>query len=284
MSIKPYQPHEIEIIKARYLEEGAGPIAKLLDRDQKSVRVKAYSMGLVRQGAKATRPRREWTDAEDLMIRKYYPEISGRKKGAKNMAWLARQIGVGDYQIRNRVYHLGLVKPRMRALEWSEKELEILEKYSYLSMGALKQRLKRAGFASRSEAAISVARSRYQFLVTENTESYSATSLSRLLGVSDAPVRNWIKKGWLKAKPRSDVPASEKGGVGDRFIIRPNDVRKFIVSHIAHINLATVDRFWFVDLLAGSGDGNSSIPVLRQERCGSTHEAAGGMAEYGCAL
>jgi hypothetical protein len=153
----------------------------------------------------------------------------------------------------------------------------MLMEYAHLSTPALRARFKRAGFI-RTEGALLSRRSRIAGPLWDSTGAYSAQGLARLMGCSHTAVSGWIRRGWLKATPRTDAVDTRTGGPADRWLIYPRDVRVLICQYTAHININRADKFWLVDLLAG-GD-HHALPTLRQDRCGVAHIAADGYAEY----
>ena len=74
---------------------------------------------------------------------------------------------------------------------------------------------------------------------------YSASGLANIMGIDDHTIANWIAKGLLKATRKdSDCKNST-------YQILPKDVRDFIKSNVAIVDLRKVDKFWLVDLLTG---------------------------------
>jgi hypothetical protein len=69
-----------------------------------------------------------------------------------------------------------------------------------------------------------------------------------MMGVSTPVVLRWIDKKWLLATPRGES-VNASGGPGDRWIITPASVRKFIGDNAALISSVKVNFVWLVDLL-----------------------------------
>lgn len=104
-----------------------------------------------------------------------------------------------------------------------------------------------AGFR-RSETAIVVHRRRIG-LSSKDPDHHTANDLAKCLGVDPSTVANWITRGWLPATKRGTERTPQQGG--DQWWIHRSAVRRFIVDHAAVVDLRKVDRFWFIDLLAG---------------------------------
>ncbi len=191
--------------------------------------------------------RRAWTDADDLYLRQSWPKVMNRKITAQ---YVADQIGVSHTQARIRAAVLGVARPRDPGRPWTEEEDEYLCQWSHLGLYALAIRMKKRGWP-RSRCAIAARLSRLnQKIRGTNDVLYSARGLSSLLGIDVGSVLLWIKKGWLKATPRTPGKHHTSGGPKE-WAIQPDDARRFIRDYIAYVDLTTADKFWLVDLLAG---------------------------------
>ncbi len=274
--MKPYTESEIQLIKDRYIADGARKIAEQIGRGVRNVRSKAWQMGIRKADKCANKLAHCWTGEEDARLRRDWPLIVSRREPGKNATWLAKQMRLSVQQLRSRAATLGLRKTRIKDACWSEDEVELLHSLSHLSTPSVVRHFRKAGF-TRSPGAIGVQRSRRDALVCNSSEAYSAHSLSRLMGVSSPLVLRWISRGWLKADPRTPALDCNHGGVGDRWLINPADVREFIYRHISHIDITTVDKFWFVDLLYAE-KANRIAEI--QHSCGTRKEHAGGFSEY----
>lgn len=250
MSI-PFTPQEIEIIRARYPEEGRA-VARAIGRPVSSVSRKAVRLGVCRKGYEnhgATQGR-VWTEAEDQTIIRLWPDVLRRKLNAKSVA---AQLGVSENSIRVRAARLGVARPTGSTEKWTEEQDEYLCEWAHLGLYALALRFKKRGW-NRSRGALACRlRKLGQTLKGANDQLYSARGFANLLGMDNSTVLIWIRKGWLKAKPKS--PGHHRSGDGPaEYAIQPRDARKFIVNHTAHVDLTHADKFWLVDLLAGESE------------------------------
>lgn len=268
---------EIAIIRARYPKEGAAPLVEVLGRSRRSIIAKAGNLGL--RSEKARNPLmpnvHPWTPEQDGQLREGWPKVQSRKTSAER---LAKKMGLTVCQVRSRAAFLGLRALRYGFEPWSETEDEILGQYAHLPLRGVQKKLRAAGF-KRTEAAIAGRRHRIGASVVGNGQYYSAHELAQLMGISTIPVLRWIRLGWLTATQRGDSIAAH-GGPGDRWLISTGAVYRLITLHTAQIaqHLASADKVWLVDLLAGGG-GATPRAVLRQDFAGMPEADGGGFAE-----
>lgn len=104
---------------------------------------------------------------------------------------------------------------------------------------------------NRTNTAIHLKRRRLKLLA--NLDGYSACRLADLLGVDGHKVTGWIKRGWLFADRRGSRRVAEQGG--DSYYIPHASVRPFVLTHYEEVDLAGVDRLWFLDLVSGGQIG-----------------------------
>ena len=123
----------------------------------------------------------------------------------------------------------------------------ILKKHARHCEEVIQRHLKAAGY-KRTAIAIVLKRRRLR-LTSTNLNGYSATGLAMCLGVDGKFVLRAIKDGLLKASKRQTKRTQQQGG--DIYWIKENAVKEFIRDNVARIDLAKVDKFWFVDLMAG---------------------------------
>lgn len=247
--MKPWTEAEILALKQRFPVEPVDVLAESLNRAPHSVRCKANQMGIRKtQHRNKNHPRaHQWTDADDAELRRLWLDVRDRVKG-HTAVWAARQIGVTVQQAIGRASVLGLRKGRLKEPCWSDEELDLLSQWLHLPPPAIRHRLQRRGF-HRTESAIVVQRWRKLGGLAMATGGYSATQLGELLGTNARTISRWIEKKWLPATPRGNT-TNAFGGPGDRWIITPADVRKFIINHPIYIN-NQVNIMWLIELLAG---------------------------------
>jgi hypothetical protein len=176
----------------------------------------------------------------DEKIRNAYFRQRQGDRGA--LTALRRDLGWSKSAVVRRGATLCLTRTKERP--WSYTEEEILEKRGYLRAAAIQQYLARDGY-ERSLAAIQVKIVRLR--IKRNLDGYSACALAKAFGVDVHKVCTWIKRGLLAAHPRGTERSKEQGG--DMWWIPIAAVRRFILRAPEEIDLARVEKFWFLDLL-----------------------------------
>ena len=83
--------------------------------------------------------------------------------------------------------------------------------------------------------------------IKRNLDGYSANSLALAFGVDVHKVLTWIRRGLLAGSRRGTFRRPEQGG--DTWWIPKNQVKRFIIRCPEEIDLARVEKFWFLDLI-----------------------------------
>ena len=181
------------------------------------------------------------------------PEMSARIRevyrtmtGNGEVAALARELGLPRWKVTRYAVSQGWIARTRQMPDWSEKELRILEHAAHLHPKNIRKRLSAAGFC-RSETAIVLKRKRMRFL--QNLKGQSARQTAECFGVDVKVITRWIRLGMLNARRRGTKRTAAQGG--DQWWIRPKDIRAFVVDYLPEIDIRKVDKYWFVDLLAG---------------------------------
>jgi hypothetical protein len=199
--------------------------------------------------AKKRSKSRRWvpTPAIDAVIRRLYAERVGRTR-IPCLKEFARKIGWPDWAVKKRGQELGLA--RTKETEWTEKELAILFQWAWQSDNRIRIKLQAAGFR-RTATAIHLKLKRIH--AKENGDWYSANGLAGLFGCDNHCITGWIKRGYLRAKPRGTARTEQQGG--DAWLILHRDVRQFVAGHPTEFDLRKVDQLWFIDLLINKKGG-----------------------------
>lgn len=234
---------EEKLLRQHYPDGGVSACLSVLPgRTAKSIYQRAGALGLripVKDGK--VRERKQWgsSDQIDAIIIRTY-QTKPEKSAVLRCAQL---VGRPRWWVSKRALKLGLVVPRFREPEWSEAELSLIVHQAHKHPKTLQLVLKRAGYA-RTEAAIVVKLKRLGADRTD-PDHLNANQLASLMGVDRKRVTAWITKGWLKAKRR------QASALDDFWWIHRKDIRAFIIDNVAAVDLRKVEKFWFVDLLAG---------------------------------
>jgi hypothetical protein len=176
----------------------------------------------------------------DFMIREAY---SKQRLGDRSaLASVSRELGWTRSAVCKRGAELGLA--RVKETPWGEDELQVLERFGHLAHTGIQRKLAEAGFA-RSVAAIQVKVNRTR--IKSNLDGYSACRLADGLGIDARKVLRWIQEGFLKGERRGTDRTPEQGG--DIWWISDRSVRRFILRFPAEIDLARVEKMWFLNLL-----------------------------------
>ncbi len=200
---------------------------------------------------KRTRPPKyHFTPFIDELIRKTYRERYNPQEG--KIRELANRINMPRWRITRRAREIGAIEPRIKEPPWSERELHILEKNALFVPEVIQRKLKMAGF-KRTITAIALKRKRLHLL--RQQIKGTARAVAECFGVNPSTVVDiWIRKGYLKASRRGTDRTPQQGG--DEWLIKEKDIRKFIIENIWIIDIRKVDKFWFVDILAGTNTGD----------------------------
>src|SRR5271157_4680407 len=91
-----------------------------------------------------SRRKHVFTDQIDQLIREIYLNHRDAKT-RPGIRLLARKVGMPHWALKKRARELGLA--RTKELPWSERELEILARYAWMSDERIRLKLKSAGYA-----------------------------------------------------------------------------------------------------------------------------------------
>ena len=191
-------------------------------------------------------------------IKKIYQTQAGMTADHPVRAY-AEKIRYPRWKISRYAREQGWTARQKKEPDWTEKELEVLERSAHRHPEVIQRHLKRAGF-SRSVTGIILKRKRMRFL--QNLGGYSAQAVAKCFGVDQHCITRWINLGWLKAQRRGHkrVPAQR----GDYFYIKDKWIRDFILEYLPEIDIRKVDKYWFVDLLLGKDQGCGPLSVVRK--------------------
>lgn len=166
---------------------------------------------------------------------------------------LAAELGRPYWKVVRYAAEQGWVAKTHKEPDWTPAELRLLEASAHRSPERIKQTLKKVGFR-RSVTGIILKRQRMRLL--QNLGGQSAAGLADCFGVNPSTILIWIDRGWLKAMRRGTQRLPQQGG--DIWFIRDRAVRQFILSYPEVVDLRKVDKFWFIDLLAGTPAGQAT--------------------------
>jgi hypothetical protein len=171
-----------------------------------------------------------------------------RPAGVPTLRELGAELGVSHKLLGDYARRQGWVKGKEKP--WTRAELRLLDKYAHLAPLTIQQRLKAAGVI-RSEMSIRVMRVRRK--AHKGAPYYSLTAVCRLLGIDS----HKFDRDWLVRFP-DELPFELKGTApkrqcGDVKLLHIDTLRNFICAHPEEIDLAKVDKLWFLWLVTGGG-------------------------------
>jgi hypothetical protein len=178
---------------------------------------------------------------DDMIREAYRRQRQGDRSALKNVT---RELRWTRSAVSKRGAELGVTRAKESA--WTSSEEEILERVGHLAPSGIQRKLACAGF-HRSVAAIQVKLNRNR--IKQNLNGYSANSLADALGVDVHKILLWIRRGLLKAERRGTARCDTQGG--DTWWITDRAVRTFIFRAPEEIDLARVEKIWFLHLVTG---------------------------------
>jgi hypothetical protein len=252
---------EEAIIRANFAAGGINACLPLLrGRSAGSIYQKAANMNLRkrnRAGGVTERHRYSTSDAIDNSIRRCF---SGETPRSEAVARLCAALGRPRVWINSRARALGLVVPRYREGHWSEREVDILRAAGAVHPDTIRRKLKVEGF-NRTSTAILLKQKKLRIMRDlDDNGHYTATALGEIFGVSRDTVARWADHGLLAGHRLKGHRSPERRPAHDAAFwqFSPREVRQFVIENVAIIDFHKVDKFWLVDLLAGSVVGTGA--------------------------
>jgi hypothetical protein len=183
----------------------------------------------------------EFTPEMDDLVRTAYHRLrvySNRKA----ITHCAQKLEIPRWAVLRRGRDLG--EARTKEQPWSEAEVGSLERWGHLTDAVIQRKLKAAGY-SRSLNGIHLKLKRLR--IRQNLDGYSAYSLAEAFGVNWHKVGTWIRRNMLRATRRGTDRTAAQGG--DSYWITHAAVRDFVFRCPDEIDLAKVEKIWFLDLV-----------------------------------
>ena len=181
----------------------------------------------------------------DTKLRAFYQNGDGKKRGECDA--FADASGLPRWWVSKRARQLGLVMPHKKEPPWTAAEEALMKQVPLHDPDRCAKIFREHGF-SRSPTAI-VVRAKRLDLSRRYRETLSATQIGKLLGVDGKTVTREILQGDLKAEKRPTNRLNQQGG--DPWSVTPADLRSYILEHLERIDLRKVEKFAFVQIVAG---------------------------------
>lgn len=232
---------ELAVLRENYSTLGPSACAELLP---------GRSIGAIVQRAsmlKLPAPPRTWSrlrgEVFDTAVRQLYQQTPER--GAIKAA--ADRMKIPRWVLTSRARELGLIVPRFKEPDWTEAEDELLAEHAAKLPKTIARIFREHGFP-RTLSAITV-RLKRKNVDRIDDDHWSASALSKLMGVDAKTVLGWIHTEGLTAKRRGTERTPQQGG--DTYIVSRRNLRLWIAAHAQLVDLRKVDRYWFIDLAFG---------------------------------
>lgn len=235
-----WAPEDVALVRREWGKTPVVDIAQQINRHPSSVGNLAKRLKLSRKEYK----RIKITPVIDDAIRAAY--ASTQRGFCKRVA---EKIGATDGWVKQRARALGLTRVQKYVAKWTDEENAILDEY--YEKGGVKyiaSKLKAAGF-TRSLTAIEQ-QVHTLGLSWRDRDVYTPRAIAEGMGVNHGTVIDWITAGLLKAK-RETFTGLHDSPSPKTYLVQPKNVRRFLIEHIARYRLSSVDRYWFVSILAG---------------------------------
>jgi hypothetical protein len=247
--IRDYYPTGGYIACAAHLPAGK--------RDRGSIYRRAHMLGVKSARSRAERSKSRVqlpTDLDD-QIRAAWPNLDGKKRGAVNA--LADELKVPRWVVSKRARDLGLALPHRKEPPWTKAEEALLASIPLHNLKRASQIFREHGFR-RGETAIKVRATR-RHISRRFRDGFSAYQAAEIVGFDPKNLGTYCISGELKATKRQDNRLPQQGGA--RWVIKPEDLRRFVLDNLERIDLRKVEKFAFVKLLT-----IGSEPVLEEAK------------------
>jgi hypothetical protein len=237
---------ELKVIRTYYPAGGANACLAHLGthRTKSGVYVQAAKLKLTGPVGGGPKKRIVPPEGFDELLRAFYAEGDGRKKGECNA--FADQHGLPRWWVTKRAIALGLVMPHKKEPDWTEAEDALLARAPVHDLDKAAEFFREHGF-SRSATAINIRCKRKAISRRAARPTLSATAIAKILGIDSKSVTAEILRGSLKAVKRADRRSPQQGG--SAWDVTREDLRDYIVKHLDRIDFRKVDKFELVAIL-----------------------------------
>lgn len=181
----------------------------------------------------------------DDVLRSFYQNASGKKRGECDAFADAHRLP--RWWVTKRATKLGLVVPSKKEPLWTAPELALLARLPLHDPHKSAKIMREHGF-QRTPTSIMVKATRMK-LSRQYRETLSATAISRILGIDAKSITREILQGDLTAEKRPTNRLAQQGG--DPWSVTPANLRRYILDNIERIDLRKVEKFAFVQIVAG---------------------------------
>lgn len=247
---------EHQILRDHYPTKGFAFCAELMPkRSRMAIYGEAKKLGLGREGRQAHRKHGDMSGLDEA-IRTTWPEI---EPGHGMSHRLAERLGKPRWLVSKRLIVLGLAHPQKKQPNWTPAEDELMQSVPLHDPDRAREIFLAHGF-NRTATSI-VIRAKRLNLSRRFKDGLSATAAGRILGLDTKSITSRIVDGRIKADRRGSRRLIQQGG--DWHVIQAEELRRFVIEHVAEIDFRRVDKFALVELLTGGAkqDHAAALPA-----------------------
>lgn len=179
-------------------------------------------------------------------LREFYQSEASTARGAVNA--FADRLKLPRWWVSKQARAAGLSMPHKKEPPWTAPELALLERVPLHNTERCSEVFRQHGF-SRSPMSIRVKSTRVG-LSRAYTETFSATAVSKILGVDGKTVTREILQGDLRAVKRPTERLPQQGG--DPWSIDRSELRRYIIENLGRVDFRKIDKFAAVDILVNA--------------------------------
>lgn len=248
-----------DVLRKYYPDGGIAACSVHLPADKQSrsgIYGMAHKLGL-KSSKQKTLNRIKPPDNFDDILRERWPMLDGKKRGAVNA--LADELKIPRWVISQRARKLGLTIPHKKEPPWTTAENELMKKVPLHDPDRCARIFHDHGF-QRSATAIMVRAKRLNISRRFN-EGLSAIAAAKIVGFDPKTMGTYCVSGACKATKREDNRSPQQGG--SRWVIKPEDLRRFALDNLERIDLRKVDKFEFVHLIANEPPADVSASASK---------------------
>lgn len=202
---------------------------------------KSQSEGLRRKWS--TKKKYNFTPEVDDEIRRVYREEKTNRK-AMPVRKLAERLGLPRWRVSRRAREIGCAYHTVKGRDWLPEEMEILERFAFLTPLYISKRLREAGY-DRTEMAVHLKLNRLK--LRKETPYYTGRQLAKLFGEDDHKIMRWGREGLMPFQRKGSTRTRKQGG--DTKLFHEIDVYLFLINYRDYYDVRKVNQQWLLSVL-----------------------------------
>lgn len=237
---------EKAIVRETYPVGGAAAcLVKLPGRKIDSIyRLASTTLKLRAPRMPAVRQRHECTPELEQQIRDRWPSLTAKR----SIPAFAAELEVPKWWLIKQAQRMGLTTLRHKEPPWTAAEEQLMTRVPLHDPHRAAQIFRANGF-TRSPTSI-VVKSKRLGLSRRYRETLSAGKAAAILGVDGKSITALCIDGTIKATRRESRRLPQQGGAP--WSIEHAELRRYVLDHIASVDIRKVDKVAFVDLLTAT--------------------------------